>query len=117
MNDIQITQSMDIYGLIRAYRQYLGLSQKEFGAVYGLSHVAISDIERRRTLAIKGDLVQAVVGWLLTHQKPTTQQACEEYLSDFIDYVRANGGFGFNIVDYAGKFNASQKEQKEGLKG
>jgi len=66
MNKIE---EINIYGLVRAYRGYYNLSQTDFGSKYGVSHASISDIENEKTQYIKVDIVQDVVGWLLSYQK------------------------------------------------
>ena len=60
-----------IHRLIRAYRGYVGMTQTEFGAKYGVSHASISDIENGKTQYLWADIINDVLTWLMGEQTPS----------------------------------------------
>ena len=54
---------MKIHELIKKYRLSRGLSQSEYGKELGISHAAISDIERGKTTHIPAKVVEHIMGF------------------------------------------------------
>lgn len=66
-NNIKITieKQLNMAEVVKECRLSRGLSQSDFGELVGISHAAISDIERGRTIKISQRLFPIVVDFIV----------------------------------------------------
>ena len=63
--NITIRKNMSFNDLIEECRQSTGLSQEQFGKILGVSHAAVSDLERGRTSRISQKLFHVLLDYIV----------------------------------------------------